>query len=119
MSTWRLETIMIYLDHNATSPLRPEAKDAMFAALSETGNASSVHAAGRRARKRVETAREQVAKLAGTKAASVVFTSGGSEANALALRGAVSGALAANERITRIFVSAIEHDSVRANAGVL
>ena len=110
---------MIYLDHNATSPLRPEAKDAMFAALADAGNASSIHAAGRRARARVETARQQVAKLAGAKAASVVFTSGGSEANALALRGAVAGALAANDRITCIFISAIEHESVRANAVAL
>jgi cysteine desulfurase len=107
---------MIYLDHNATSPLRACAKRAMLEALDETGNASSVHGAGRRARARVEAAREQVAALCGAKAASVVFTSGGSEANALALRGAVAGALAEEDRITRIFVSAIEHDSVRANA---
>jgi cysteine desulfurase len=107
---------MIYLDHNASSPLRPSAKRAMLAALEEAGNASSVHGAGRRARARVEQAREQVARLVGAKASSVIFVSGGSEANALALRGAVAGALAAQDRITRLFISAIEHESVRANA---
>ena len=71
------------------------------------------------ARARIETAREQVARLVGAPPASVVFTSGGSEANALALRGAVAGALAAEDRITRLFVSAIEHESVRANAAAL
>jgi cysteine desulfurase len=110
---------MIYLDHNANSPLRPAARAAMLAALDEAGNASSVHEAGRRARARVEKARSYVAGLVGAQAASVVFTSGGSEANALALRGAILGALGAEERITRIFVSAIEHESVRANAMAL
>jgi cysteine desulfurase len=107
---------MIYLDHNATSPLRDCAKRAMLEALEETGNASSVHGAGRRARARVEKAREQLAKLCGAAPSSVIFTSGGTEANALALRGAVAGALAAEDRITRIFISSIEHESVRANA---
>jgi cysteine desulfurase len=107
---------MIYLDHNATSPLRDCAKRAMLEALEETGNASSVHGAGRRARARVEKAREQVAKLANADPSEVIFTSGGTEANALALRGVVAGALAAEDRITRIFISSIEHESVRANA---
>lgn len=110
---------MIYLDHNATSPLRHSAKAAMTMALAETGNASSVHAAGRTARGRVERAREAVAKLGGAAPAAVVFTSCGSEANALALRGAVMGALAVEDRITRLFISAIEHESVRANAAAL
>jgi cysteine desulfurase len=106
----------VYLDHNATSSLRASARAALNAALAEAGNASSVHGAGRRARARVEAARAEVAALADAPAASVVFTSGGSEANALALRGAVAGALAAEDRITRIFFSTVEHDSVRANA---
>ena len=110
---------MIYLDHNASSPLRPSARSAMDDALVLCGNASSVHVAGRAARKRIEAAREQVADLIDAPPASVVFTSGGSEANALALRGVVAGALAAENRITRLFVSAIEHDSVRANAAAL
>jgi cysteine desulfurase len=60
-----------------------------------------------------------VAKLAGAAAASVIFTSGGSEANCLAMRGAVAGALAAEDRLTRLFVSSIEHESVRATAAAL
>jgi len=110
---------MTYLDHNATSPLRGCARRAMEAALAECGNASSVHRAGRSARARIETAREQVAALVGAPSASVVFVSGGSEANALALRGAVAGAGEAENRITRLFISAIEHESVRANAAAL
>ncbi len=111
--------VMAYLDHNATSPPRPEAKAAMERALSAGGNPSSVHAAGRAARAVVEEAREQVAALAGARVADVVFTSGGTEANWLALNGAVGGALESGERFTRLFVSAIEHDSILANAQAL
>ncbi len=107
---------MIYLDHNATSPLRPEAEAAVMRALAVGGNPSSVHAAGRAARALVEEARDAVAKLAGARAEDVIFTSGGTESNALALWGGVYGALDAEARITRIFVSAIEHPSVLANA---
>lgn len=107
---------MTYLDHNATSPLRPEARAAMARAMEIGGNPSSVHGAGRIARALVEAAREQVAALAHARAQDVIFTSGGTEANALALWAAVQGALDAEARITRLFVSAIEHDSVRANA---
>jgi cysteine desulfurase len=71
----------LYLDYNATAPLRPEARAAMIAALSEVGNASSVHAEGRAARKRIEEAREAVARLVGGEAKLVTFTSGGTEAN--------------------------------------
>jgi cysteine desulfurase len=110
---------MVYLDHNANSPLRPSARRAMDAALDAWGNASSVHAPGRAARARIEAARQQVARLADAPAGAVVFTSGASEANAFALRGAVVGALAAEDRITRLFVSGIEHDSVLANAAAL
>ena len=102
---------MHYLDHNASSPLRPEAKAAMERAYS-AGNPSSVHGAGRAARKLIEEAREQVAALMGVAPSNVIFTSGGTEANALALRGAVEGSLESGERITRLFVSSIEHDSV-------
>lgn len=108
---------MHYLDHNATSPLRPEAREAM--ARAPGGNPSSVHAAGRAARAGIERAREQVAALMGAKPEHVIFTSGGTEANALALRGAVEGAAEAGERITRLFVSAVEHDSVLATAAAL
>lgn len=93
----------VYLDHNATSPLRPEAFDAMAEALRAGGNPSSVHRVGRAARARVEAARRQVAALVGALPAEVTFTSGGTEANNLALSG--SGR-------RRMLVSAIEHDSV-------
>src|SRR3954468_182198 len=92
-----------YLDWNATAPLRPEAAAAMAAALAECGNASSVHRWGRAARQRVERAREQVAALAGAAPDRVVFVSGGTEANHLALLG--SGR-------ERVLVSAVEHHSV-------
>jgi|HubBroStandDraft_2_1064218.scaffolds.fasta_scaffold67285_3 cysteine desulfurase len=110
---------MHYLDHNATSPLRPEARAAMERALEVGGNPSSVHARGRAARAIVEQAREQVAALANADPADVIFTSGGTEANALALCGAVAGAAEAGARLTRLFVSAIEHDSVLANTASL
>src|SRR5256885_11798907 len=110
---------MIYLDHNATSPLRPEAKAAMARALEVGGNPSSVHAAGRAARAVVEDAREAVAAFAGAAASEVIFTSGGAEANALALRGAIAGAAETGEPVVRLFVQATAHDSVRAVAAAL
>ena len=110
---------MTYLDHNATSPLRPEAREAMSRAMGTGGNPSSVHGAGRAARALVEAAREQVAELVHARTQDVIFTSGGTEANALALWGAVHGAADAEARITRLFVSAIEHDSVKANAAAI
>jgi cysteine desulfurase len=110
---------MTYLDHNATSPLRPEARAAMERAMEIGGNPSSIHAAGRAARAIVEKAREQVAALVNARPQDVIFNSGGTEANALALSGAIYGALDQDDRFTRLFVSAIEHDSVRANANAL
>jgi cysteine desulfurase len=95
-----------YLDWNATTPLRPEARAAMLAALDEVGNASSVHGEGRHARAIVETAREHVAALARAKPSEVVFTSGGTEAN--------NWAMAAGWDI--IVRAGIEHDSVLAPA---
>lgn len=94
-----------YLDHNATAPLLPAVAETMSGALSAGGNPSSVHRAGREARRLVEDARESVAQLAGVDPAGVVFTSGGTEANVLALRGA---------GVARVVVSAVEHDSVLA-----
>src|ERR1700742_4108949 len=87
----------IYLEHNATAPLRREARAAMARALETGGNPSSVHAAGRAARAMIEDAREQVARFAGAAPGDVIFTSGGAEANALALRGAIAGAAEAGE----------------------
>ena len=75
----------VYLDWNATTPLRPEARDAMVMAWDLCGNPSSVHAEGRQARKLVEDARARVAAAVGALPRNVVFTSGGTEANALAL----------------------------------
>lgn len=96
-----------YLDWNATAPVRPEAAAAVAQALATVGNASSVHRAGRAARRLLEAARANVAALVGAHTENVVFTSGGTEANALALR-------AFPDR--RVLVSALEHDSVLANA---
>jgi cysteine desulfurase len=112
---------MAYCDHNATAPLRPSCRDAIAHALGITGNPSSVHAHGRAARAIVEEARDQVARLVGAKADQVIFTSGATEANALALWGAVEGAIDQSEteksaRITRLFVSAIEHSAVLKTA---
>ena len=78
-------TTRSYLDYNATAPLRPQVREAMVAALTTYGNPSSVHEEGRDARALVESARAKVARLAGAKPETVIFTSGGSEANALAL----------------------------------
>src|SRR5258708_40277877 len=82
-------TERIYRDWNATAPLRPAARAAMLAALDLVGNPSSVHGEGRAARHLVETAREQVAALVGAEARNVIFTSGGTEANGLALGPAI------------------------------
>ena len=101
----------VYLDHSATSPLRPEARAAMADAMSLAGNPSSVHREGRAARALVEEARETIARFCGGAAADTVFTSGATEANALALKSAVSAAGA-----ERILVGASEHPSMLANA---
>jgi cysteine desulfurase len=99
----------IYLDWNATTPLRPEAREAMIAAFDLSGNPSSVHAEGRRARRLIEDARQALARAVGTTARNVVFTSGGTEANALAL---APGLRAPTGSVERLLVSAIEHPSV-------
>jgi cysteine desulfurase len=98
-----MNVVSAYLDHNATSPLRPVAFDAMAEVLKAGGNPSSVHRSGRAARARIDKARRQVAALVGAMPSEVVFTSGGTEANNLAITG--TGCL-------RVLVSAVEHDSV-------
>ena len=100
----------VYLDWNATTPLRPEARQAMAAAWEVAGNPSSVHAEGRQARRLVEDARAAVAAAVGARAPDVVFTSGGTEANALALTPGLRRG--AGEPVRRLLVSAIEHPSV-------
>ncbi|MFI4961066.1 MAG: cysteine desulfurase family protein [Hyphomicrobiales bacterium] len=102
-----------YFDWNATAPLRQEARAAMVTSLALTGNASSVHAEGRAARRLVEQAREQVAALAGAEAKNVTFTSGATEANMLALTPVIE--IGGRKSLRgRLFVSAIEHPSVRS-----
>jgi cysteine desulfurase len=102
-----------YFDWNATAPLRQEARAAMVTTLGLTGNASSVHAEGRAVRRLVEAAREQVAGLVGAEAKNVTFTSGATEANMLALTPAIEIGGRKSLR-DRLFVSAIEHPSVRS-----
>jgi cysteine desulfurase len=100
----------IYLDYNATGPIGPEARTAMSAAMEVFGNPSSIHRAGRAARAIVEDAREAVAALVRAKPADVIFTSGGTEANALAIRG-----MGRAMGCTAAWCSAVEHPSVIAN----
>jgi cysteine desulfurase len=102
----------IYLDWNATTPLRPEAKEAMAAAWNLAGNPSSVHAEGRQARRLVEDARATIAGAVGALPRNVIFTSGGTEANALALTPKLRRG--AEPPVERLLVSAIEHASVLA-----
>lgn len=110
----------IYLDHNATTPLRPEVRAAVVDALALQGNPSSVHALGRQARHAVETARAQVASLIGATAEEVVFCSGGTEGDHLAIRGL---ALAARQDRAggpaHVISSQLEHPAVAAALGEL
>jgi cysteine desulfurase len=103
-----------YFDWNATTPLRAEAREALREADAVVGNPSSVHAEGRAARRLIEKAREQVAALVAARPADVFFTSGGTEANMLALAPAIETAAAGKEPRDRLLMSAIEHSSVRA-----
>jgi cysteine desulfurase len=100
----------VYLDWNATTPLRPEAKAAMAAAWDISGNPSSVHVEGRQARRLIEEARADIAAAVGARPQDVVFCSGGTEANALALTPGLRRS--AGRPVGRLLVSAIEHASV-------
>jgi cysteine desulfurase len=100
---------VIYLDHNAITPVRPEAREAVLVALDRFGNPSSVHRAGRDARDLLDLARDRVAEGIGARPQDVVFTSGATEAAALAIRG-VLGAAGAGRR--RLVVTAVEHPCV-------
>lgn len=100
---------MIYLDANATEPLRPEARAVLIAALDVTGNPYSIHAAGRATRKILEDARETIARKFGARPADVVFTSGATEADALALHALGQG--------RRLIVGATEHDAILTPPG--
>jgi cysteine desulfurase len=100
----------VYLDHNATAKVRPEAIAAITDVLAHVGNPSSIHAAGRAARAVMEQARADVAGLIAAPASTVIFLSGGTEANALAIESAVAAGA------KRLVVSAIEHDSIQETA---
>ena len=107
----------IYLDHSATTPIDPRVAAAMLEALNETfGNASSVHAFGQRARAAVDRARREVSALIGAKPNEIVFVSGGTEANNLAIRGLCESPTSTGKHI---ITSAIEHPSVRGVCEVL
>ncbi|MFE7774638.1 cysteine desulfurase family protein [Streptomyces sp. NPDC057445] len=103
---------MAYLDHAATTPMLPEAIEAMTAQLAVTGNASSLHAAGRRARRTVEEARETLAEALGARPSEVVLTSGGTEADNLAVKGLYWSRRGADPRRTRVLATPVEHHAV-------
>ena len=102
----------VYLDHAATSPMLPEAIEAMCSELGHLGNPSSLHNAGRRARRVVEESREQLAEVFGARASEVIFTSGGTEADNLAIKGLYWARGAADSRQRRILTTSVEHHAV-------
>jgi cysteine desulfurase len=101
-----------YLDHAATTPMTPEAVEAMTRQLVKVGNASSLHRAGRAARRVVEESREAVAQALGARPSEVVFTSGGTESDNLGVKGLFWARNAADPRRVRILVGAVEHHAV-------
>ncbi|MGH3157226.1 MAG: cysteine desulfurase family protein, partial [Streptosporangiaceae bacterium] len=103
---------VVYLDHAATTPLRPQALETMTAELASLGNPSSLHMAGRRARRVVEESREQIAESFGARPSEVVFTSGGTEADNLAVKGLYWARRAAAPARRRILATPIEHHAV-------
>ncbi|QGN50343.1 cysteine desulfurase family protein [Micromonospora sp. WMMD558] len=103
---------MAYLDHAATTPMLDEALEAYVATAREVGNPSALHAAGRRARRRVEESRERVAAALGARPSEVIFTGGGTESDNLAVKGVFWARRAADGRRTRVVSSAVEHHAV-------
>jgi cysteine desulfurase len=103
---------MHYLDHAATTPMLPEAIDAVAGVLGVVGNPSSLHGAGRLARRRVEESRESLAAAVGARPSEVIFTAGGTESDNLAVKGIFWARRAADPRRTRVIVSAVEHHAV-------
>ena len=102
----------VYLDHAATTPLLPEAAVALVDALARVGNPSSLHSSGRRARRAIEEAREQVAAALGSGPSEVLFTGGGTEADNLAVKGLFWARRSADPRRRRVLASAVEHHAV-------
>ncbi|CAG7608399.1 cysteine desulfurase family protein [Actinacidiphila bryophytorum] len=103
---------MAYFDHAATTPMLPEAVEAMTAHLTVTGNASALHAAGRRARRTVEESREALAAALGARPSEIVFTGGGTESDNLAVKGLFWARKAADPRRVRVLASPVEHHAV-------
>src|SRR6202012_3072313 len=103
---------VIYLDHAATTPMLPESIAAMTEELAQLGNPSSLHNAGRRARRVVEESREQIAEVFGARASEVIFTSGGTEADNLAVKGMFWARRAGDPRRGRGLTTAVEHHAV-------
>jgi cysteine desulfurase len=106
------ESPVVYLDHAATAPMLPEAIEAMTEELAQLGNPSSLHNAGRRARRVVEESREQIAEVFGARASEVIFTSGGTEADNLAVKGLFWARRSSDGRHNRVFTTAAEHHAV-------
>src|SRR5246500_1416189 len=105
-------TPVIYLDHAATTPMLPEAISAMTEELAQSGNPSSLHNAGRRARRVVEESREQLAEVFGARASEVIFTSGGTEADNLAVKGLYWARRSSDDRRRRMLTTAVEHHAI-------
>src|ERR671931_1286328 len=103
---------MPYLDHAATTPMLPEAIAAVTEAMGQLGNPSSLHTAGRAARRRVEESRESLAAALGARPSEVLFTAGGTESDNLAVKGIFWARRDANPRRRRIVTSAVEHHAV-------
>ena len=106
------ERPVVYLDHAATAPMLPEAIEAMTEELAQLGNPSSLHNAGRRARRVVEESREQIAEVFGARASEVIFTGGGTEADNLAVKGLFWARRSSAGRRVRVFTTAAEHHAV-------
>lgn len=109
----------VYLDHAATTPMHPAAIEAMTAALATVGNASSLHTAGRAARRRMEESRESIAARLGARPSEVVFTAGGTESDNLAVKGIYWARRDADENRRRIITTAVEHHAVLDAVGWL
>src|SRR4030081_1859489 len=103
---------MTYLDHAATTPMLPEAIEAMTEALSTVGNASALHSSGRRARRVVEEAREVIAEALGARPSEVIFTAGGTESDNLAVKGIFWARKTESPVRRRVLVGAVEHHAV-------
>src|SRR6202022_5168622 len=102
----------VYLDHAATTPMHPDAIEAMTAALATVGNASSLHTSGRVARRTIEESRETLAQNLGARPSEVIFTAGGTESDNLAVKGIYWARRDADPRRRRIVTSAVEHHAV-------